>query len=151
MKAYNFRLPDQQRITHELMNYKGSWVILYFYPKDDTLGCTKEACEFRDSLSEFKKRKILVFGISKDSVISHEKFSTKYSLNFPILSDPNRVVIRAYDAWEKKNYLGKEYESTKRKTIIIDPEGVIQKVYENVNPINHARQILSDISALQAS
>lgn len=137
MKAPTFALPDQEGTIHSLEQYKGKWVVLYFYPKDDTPGCTKEACNFRDSTEDFKKLGVVILGVSKDSVASHKKFAEKYHLNFPILSDESKKTIVAYNAL---GVLG-----VKRTTALIDPEGNIKKVYENVNPLIHASQVMSDI------
>lgn len=142
MKAPNFSLPDQAGTIHKLSDYKGSWVLVYFYPKDDTPGCTKEACSFRDLSEEFKKKHIIVLGISKDSVESHKKFSTKYTLNFPILSDETTKVLKAYKAWGLKKFMGKEYEGTYRNSYLVNPEGEIVKVYNRVNPLTHAKEVL---------
>lgn len=140
-----FSLPDQTGIIRSLSSYTGKWVIVYFYPKDDTPGCTKEACNFRDSSKDFADAGVVIVGVSKDSVASHKKFAEKYHLNFPILSDESKEVIKAYGAWGKKKFMGKEFEGVKRTTTLINPEGYIHKVYENVNPITHASQILEDI------
>lgn len=148
MNAPLFQLPDQMGKMHSLSEYKGKWVVLYFYPKDDTPGCTKEACNFRDSSVEFKKLGVIILGISKDSVTSHKKFAEKYHLNFPILSDESKEVIKAYNAWGMKKFMGKEFEGVKRTTTLIGPDGSVKKVYENVNPLIHANQILSDIKTL---
>ena len=144
-----FTLADQTGTMHTLFQYKGKWVILYFYPKDDTPGCTKEACNFRDSSKEFVAAGVIILGVSKDTVLSHKKFAEKYHLNFPILSDETKDVIKAYGAWGMKKFMGKEFEGVKRTTTLIGPDGTIQKVYENVNPITHASQILKDIQTLQ--
>ena len=148
MNAPSFQLPDQAGIVHTLSMYKGKWIILYFYPKDDTPGCTKEACNFRDSSAEFKKMGIVILGVSKDSVASHKKFAEKYHLNFPILSDESKEVIKAYNAWGTKKFMGKTFEGVKRTTTVIGPDGMIKKVYENVNPLIHAGQIISDMKTL---
>jgi Peroxiredoxin len=103
MKTIDFSLPDQSGKVHKLSSYRGSWVLLYFYPKDDTPGCTKEACGFRDSLNELKEHNVIVLGVSADSVASHQKFSQKYHLNFPLLSDEKKEVIKAYGAFGKKS------------------------------------------------
>ena len=137
MKANDFHLPDQNNTIHTLNQYHGKWIVLYFYPKDDTPGCTVEACKFRDSLSELQKLGVVILGVSKDSVASHKKFAEKYHLNLPLLSDESKEIIKAYDAW---GALG-----TKRKTFLIDPNGEIKKVYENVNPTVHAGEIIKDI------
>ncbi len=148
MQAPSFRLPDQTGAMHSLSDYKGKWVVLYFYPKDDTPGCTKEACSFRDNSVDFKNLGVIVLGVSKDTVASHKKFADKYHLNFPILSDESKEVIQAYHAWGTKKFMGREFEGVKRTTTLIGPDGTIQKVYENVNPLIHAGQILSDIKIL---
>lgn len=146
MKAKNFALPDQNNSTHTLKQYRGKWVVLYFYPKDDTPGCTIEACKFRDSFKELQQLGVVLLGISKDSVASHKKFAEKYHLNFPILSDESKETIQAYDAWGVKKFLGKQFEGTLRKTYLINPDGDIKKVYNNVNPTIHAGEILRDVA-----
>ena len=137
---------DQNGKIHNLSDYKGSWVVLYFYPKDDTPGCTKEACNFRDSLHELQKKGAVVLGISKDSVTSHKKFAEKYNLNFPLLSDENYGVIKLYKAWGVKKFMGREFEGIIRTTYLIDPDGEIKKVYKNVNPTIHAGEIIKDLN-----
>lgn len=147
MKATDFSLPDQDGINHRISQYKGKWVIVYFYPKDDTPGCTKEACSFRDASSEFKKAGVVILGISKDSVASHKKFADKYHLTFPLLSDEDKAVIQAYDAWGSKKFMGRTFEGILRKTYLINPAGEIKKVYEKVNPLTHSAEILADLQA----
>lgn len=147
MTAPAFQLPDQEGNIHTLKQYKGKWVVLYFYPKDDTPGCTREACSFRDSSEVFKKLGVVILGVSKDSVASHTKFAEKYHLNFPILSDESKKTIIAYHAWGEKKFMGRVFEGVKRTTALIDPEGNIKKTYENVNPLIHAAQVLSDIKS----
>ena len=142
MKTKDFSLHDQNDSVHTLKQYRGKWVVLYFYPKDDTPGCTIEACKFRDSLTELQKLGVVILGVSKDSVASHKKFSQKYHLNFPVLSDESKETIRAYDAW---GVLG-----TLRKTYLIGPEGEIKKVYNNVNPTVHAGEILRDLTSYES-
>ena len=142
MKAPNFSLPDQTGKIHKLSDYRGKWVLVYFYPKDDTLGCTKEACSFRDMSSDFKKKDIFILGISKDSVESHQKFATKFNLNFPILSDESKEVIKAYNSWGKKKFIGKEFEGTLRNSYLVNPKGEIVKTYERVNPLSHTKKVL---------
>lgn len=149
MKVKDFKLPDQDGKTHFLSQYSGKWVVLYFYPKDDTPGCTKEACNFRDSIHELEKLGVVILGVSKDSVSSHRKFVEKYHLNFPILSDENKEVIKLYKAWGKKKFMGKEFEGTLRMTYLIDPKGEIKKVYKNVNPSFHAEEILKDLQTFK--
>jgi peroxiredoxin Q/BCP len=145
MKARDFQLPDQTGKTRSLADFAGKWVILYFYPKDDTPGCTKEACNFRDSLAQYEKMGVAVVGISKDSVDSHRKFADKYHLNFPILSDQSLEVIKDYGAWGQKKFMGKTFEGTLRNTYLINPRGEIHKVYEKVNPLLHAGEILAEL------
>jgi peroxiredoxin Q/BCP len=148
MKANDFSLPDQNGKTHKLSDYKGGWVVLYFYPRDDTPGCTKEACSFRDNINEFKKNGLTILGVSKDSVESHKKFADKYKLNFTILSDVEKEVIKAYGAWGEKSFMGKVFEGTLRNTYLIDPKGNVAKKYEKVNPLIHSGQILKDLDTL---
>ncbi len=149
MKAPDFSLPDQDNKIHSLKDYKGSLLVVYFYPKDDTPGCTKEACSFRDHTDIFKKEHVAVLGISKDSPSSHKKFAEKYRLNFPLLSDETKEVIKTYGVWGKKKFMGREYEGILRKTYIVNPEGEIVREYSNVNPIDHAKDILQDIKTLK--
>lgn len=148
MKASDFSLPDQNDKTHTLSDYKGKWLVVYFYPKDDTPGCTKEACNFRDRGEEFAKKGVTIIGISKDSVASHKKFADKYHLNFPILSDPEHVVIEKYGVWGKKKFMGREYDGIFRNTYLINPKGEIVKEYKGVNPLTHAQKILQDLDQL---
>ncbi len=143
--APSFSLPDQDGIARSLSDYRGSWIILYFYPKDDTPGCTKEACGFRDNYSAIQKTGAVILGVSKDSVLSHKKFSGKYSLPFPILSDETYEVIRAYGAWGKKKFMGREFEGILRTTVLIRPDQTIAKIYPSVNPSVHAEEILEDL------
>jgi peroxiredoxin Q/BCP len=145
MKATDFELPDQTGTVHSLSQYLGKWVVLYFYPKDDTPGCTKEACNFRDSIGEYEKLGVVILGVSKDSVESHNKFVEKYHLNFPVLSDEDKSVMIEYKAWGKKKFLGKEYFGTLRMTYLIDPKGEIYGVYEQVEPMGHSAEILADL------
>lgn len=148
MKAPEFSLPDQDNKLHSLSDYLGEWLIVYFYPKDDTPGCTKEACNFRDSRHEFTKRGVEIVGISKDSVASHKKFVEKYTLDFPLLSDPEHKIIEAYGAWGKKKFMGREFAGIIRNTVLINPKGEIEKEYKNVNPLSHAEELIADLDAL---
>jgi peroxiredoxin Q/BCP len=150
MIATDFSLPDQNGTVHTLHQYHGKWVILYFYPKDDTPGCTKEACNFRDSIDQFQKQGVVILGVSKDPVESHKKFADKYKLNFTILSDESKDVIKAYHSWGEKKFMGRTFEGTLRNTYLIDPSGEIKKVYEKVNPLVHATQILADLKSFTA-
>jgi peroxiredoxin Q/BCP len=149
--APNFKLPDQDDIIHELKDFKGRWLVLYFYPKDDTPACTKEACNFRDArdaIAEFGKAAVI--GISKDTARSHKKFTDKHSLNFTLLSDPEHTVTDAYGAWQKKKFMGREYMGTMRNTYIINPEGFIMKTFEDVTPAEHVAEIIAALTDLQA-
>jgi peroxiredoxin Q/BCP len=146
--APDFNLYDQNNKPHKLSDYAGKWLVLYFYPKDDTPGCTKEACSFRDAREDIEKLAEVV-GVSTDSVDSHKKFADKHHLNFIILSDPDHKVIAAYDSWQPKKFMGKEYLGTKRNTFIINPEGKIAKEYIGVDPSSHAETIISDLKKLQ--
>jgi thioredoxin-dependent peroxiredoxin len=143
-----FSLPDQDDVVHSSQEYKGKWLLVYFYPKDDTPGCTTEACSFRDQSAELQKAGIEIIGISKDSVRSHKKFAEKYHLHFTLLSDTSTETIQAFGAWGPKKFMGKEYMGIFRTTFLIHPDGKVAKVYENVNPTDHALQILNDYKAL---
>lgn len=147
-QAPDFTLPDQDGQNHALADYRGRWVVLYFYPKDDTPGCTKEACNFRDSFHELTKLGVAVLGVSKDSVRSHQKFAAKYNLTFPLLSDPDHAVIEQYGAWAPKKFMGREFLGTLRMSYLISPEGRVAKVYPQVNPTQHVTDILADLQGL---
>jgi len=142
--APDFELPDQEGITKKLSDYRGSKVVLYFYPKDDTPGCTTEACSFRDNFSELHRHQIEVLGVSADDVKSHARFHEKYHLPFTLLSDADHKVSEAYGVWGQKKMAGHEYMGIFRTTFLIDEDGKILKVYEKVKPENHADEILSD-------
>jgi len=147
-KAPSFSLHDQNNELHSLKDYSGKWVLLYFYPKDMTPGCTKEACGIRDVYGDYKKAGIVVLGVSKDSVSRHAKFSQKYELPFPLLSDESTKVIQAYDAWAKKKLAGHEYMGILRISYLINQKGKIAKVYEKVKPTEHAEEVLNDLKEL---
>lgn len=144
--APDFSLHDENDTPHSLADYKGTWLVLYFYPKDDTPGCTVEACSIRDARDDIIALGAEVVGISSDDAPSHEKFKAKHSLNFTLLSDPGRAVINAYGAWGKKMF-GKE--GILRRTFIISPEGVVVKVYGRVVPLGHGEQIIEELRRLQ--
>ena len=148
MKAINFSLSDQNNKIQNLTDYQGQWVVVYFYPHDDTPGCTKEACGFRDKSQPYKDENIAILGISKNSVDSHTKFAEKYHLNFPLLSDESIETIKAYGAWGVKKFLGKTFQGILRKTFLIDPKGEIRKIYDKVDVLNHAETIFQDIKLL---
>lgn len=149
-KAPEFTAQDQFGETHTLSDYTGKWLMLYFYPKDDTPGCTKEACAIRDAWTDFHDAGISVLGVSKDSAESHKKFAEKYSLPFPLLSDEDRKILESYAAWGEKKMYGRAYMGILRITYLINPDGVIAKVYPKVKPADHAKQILEDIKVLLA-
>ena len=148
MKAPDFSLQDQFNKTHSLKEYAGKWVVLYFYPKDDTPGCTTQACSLRDARDELTDLSADVVGVSKDEATSHEKFKTKYNLNFMLLSDSDAKTINEYGAWGKKMF-GKE--GILRKTFIIDPNGMVQKVYGRATPQGHGQQVIAELKRLQAA
>src|SRR3989344_3777647 len=131
-KAPGFTLPDQNGKEHTLSDYRGLKVLLYFYPKDDTPGCTKEACTIRDSFKDFEKLGIVVLGVSTDSVKSHKKFAGKYKLPFILLADEGKVVVKKYGAWAKKKFMGREYMGTLRISFLIGKTGKVEKIYKNV-------------------
>jgi thioredoxin-dependent peroxiredoxin len=149
-QAPDFTLHDQFDKPHSLSDYAGKWVVLYFYPKDDTPGCTTEACSFRDEYDYLQEQGISVLGVSKDSVKSHAKFAEKYKLNFPLLADEERKVIEAYNAWGLKKFMGREFMGIIRSTYIIDPKGNIVKEYPKVTPKEHIGEILKDLKELSA-
>lgn len=151
IKAPPFTLPDQTGTPHALADYKGSWVLLYFYPKDNTPGCTVEALTFRDLLEDFKKRNTIILGISVDSVKSHGKFCEKYGLDFTLLADEEKKVVEQYGVWQKKKFMGREYMGTMRTSFLIDPEGNIARIYEGVKPPVHAKEVLKDLETLTAA
>lgn len=144
-----FTLPDQEGKNHSLSDYKGKWVVVYFYPKDDTPGCTKEACNFRDEKGRLEDLGAVVLGVSADDVGSHGKFHRKFGLNFPLLADPSKEMILAYGAWGKKQNFGLEYEGILRQTFILDPKGKIAKVWYKVKPDEHALEVAEALEQLQ--
>ncbi|HEV7121404.1 MAG TPA: thioredoxin-dependent thiol peroxidase [Candidatus Paceibacterota bacterium] len=147
--APDFTLQDQDGKEHSLSHYKGKYVLVYFYPKDDTPGCTKEACSLGEYLPDFSKSDAVVLGISADSVASHRKFADKYGLKFTLLADPEKKAIRAYDVWGMKKFMGREYEGIFRDSFLVAPDGTIAKVYEGVKPEQHAAEVLADLEALR--
>jgi peroxiredoxin Q/BCP len=145
--APDFTLKGLDDLSHSLKDFKGKWVVLYFYPGDDTPGCTAEACSLRDSRDTLAEMGAEIIGVSKDDPNSHEKFKAKYSLNFLLLTDPEATAIRAYGAWGKKMF-GRE--GILRKTFIINPEGEVVKVYGRVTPIGHGEQVVAELKNLQS-
>lgn len=149
VQAPAWKALDQNGVSRSNKDYLGKWVILYFYPKDDTPGCTKEACAFRDGYSKYKKAGMEIIGVSVDSVKKHAKFVEKYTLPFTLLSDEDKKIVEAYGAWGKKKFMGREYMGTNRVSYLIDPKGKIAKVYEKVKPEDHAEEVLTDIKKMK--
>lgn len=145
-KAPDFTLPDQNGEMHSLSDYKGQKVVLYFYPKDMTSGCTKQACAFGELYPQFREKGAVVLGVSKDTVKSHKKFEEKYGLPFTILSDPETKVIQAYDVWKEKKMYGKTYMGVVRSTYLIDENGIIIKAFGKVKPAENPAQMLAELS-----
>jgi len=141
--APGFDLMDQEGKLHKLSDYLGKIVILYFYPKDDTPGCTVEACNFRDNFEIFKAAGVEILGISPDNVKSHAKFQQKHTLPFTLLADEDHKVCEVYGVWGPKKFMGKEYNGVYRTTYIIDQQGLIKNIFENVKPDEHAQEILN--------
>jgi len=146
--APDFHLKDSDDVPHELAEFRGRWVVLYFYPKDDTPGCTIEACSLRDARDDIAALGAEIIGVSADDHTSHEKFKARYTLNFTLLSDPDMTAINAYGAWGKKMF-GKE--GILRRTFIINPGGTVVKVYGRVTPDGHGEQIVAELKKLQAT
>jgi len=147
--APDFELLDQDGIAHTLAGMRGKWTLLYFYPKDDTPGCTKEACAIRDAMPDFHAIDANVFGVSPDSVKSHKKFAEKYGLPFTLLADEGHAVASAYGVWGLKKFMGREYEGVLRTSFLIAPDGTIKKVYEGVKPEVHAAEVIEDLKSLK--
>jgi peroxiredoxin Q/BCP len=141
-RAPDFNLTTGDGDSIHLADLKGKPVVLYFYPRDNTPGCTIEACSFRDLSPEFEKRGAIVYGVSTDSVQSHTKFTQKYGLNFPLLSDPDHAVTEAYDSWGPKKFMGREFLGVRRNTFLISKDGKIARVWEGVKPAGHAEEVL---------
>lgn len=142
-KAPGFRAPDQDGKTVDLKDLKGQRVVLYFYPKDDTPGCTKEACSFRDADEVYRKKNIRVLGVSTDDEKSHQKFISKFSLPFDLLADTDKKIVEDYGVWGEKSMYGKKYMGTNRKTFLIDGDGKIVKIFDKVNVEKHADEVLA--------
>ncbi len=139
-----FESTDQNGNTIRLQDYSGSKVILYFYPKDDTPGCTAEACNLRDNYELLLSKNYKVIGVSTDNLKSHQKFAGKYDLPFPILSDTDKVIVKSYGVWGLKKFMGRSYEGTHRITFVIDKKGIIERVFDKVDTKSHAEQILGE-------
>ena len=143
--APEFEMLDDTNTLRKLSDYRGRNVVLYFYPKDDTPGCTKEACNFRDDYSAYEKAGVVILGVSPDNVKSHVKFKNKFDLPFPLLADEGHKVCDLYGVWGAKKFMGKEYEGVLRTTFLIDPEGNIKRVFDNVRPAEHSAELLADL------
>ncbi len=148
ISAPQFELLDDTNTRRSLSDYKGKPVILYFYPADDTPGCTKEACGFRDDYSAYQKANVTILGVSPDSVKSHVKFKEKYQLPFLLLADEDHQVCNAYGVWGPKKFMGREYEGVLRTTFLINSHGKIARVFENVRPAEHSGEILEALKSL---
>jgi peroxiredoxin Q/BCP len=144
-KAPAFSAPDQSGKVVSLDDFKGKTVVLYFYPKDDTPGCTTEACSFRDEFSAFRKKGAVVLGVSPDNAKSHAKFAGKFSLPFTLLADEERKIAEAYGVWVEKSMYGKKYMGVERSTFVIDGGGKLKAVYRKVKPAEHVAELLADL------
>ena len=146
--APDFELLDDTNIPRKLSDFRGQNVVLYFYPADDTPGCTKEACNFRDDYSAYERENVVILGVSPDTVKSHVKFKQKFQLPFPLLADEGHNICDLYGVWGPKKLMGREYEGVLRTTFLIDKDGKIVKVFENVRPAQHSVEVLSALSAV---
>ena len=146
--APDFQAVDDNGITRHLEDFRGKDVLLYFYPADDTPGCTKEACNFRDDYSDYQKAGVVILGVSPDSVASHVKFKAKYQLPFPLLVDESHKICDAYGVWGPKKLMGRDYEGVLRTTFLINKKGNISRVFENVRPAEHSAEVLEQLKTL---
>ena len=146
--APDFSTTDQDGKIHTLSDYRGKWVLIYFYPKDDTPGCTKEACAIGELWPDFKKLKLQVFGVSVQNQKSHKKFAEKYNLPFTLLVDEDKKIVKKYGVWAKKKFMGREYMGVLRMSFLIDPKGKIAKIYDTVKPETHAEEVLEYVKKL---
>ncbi|GAP10188.1 peroxiredoxin [Bellilinea caldifistulae] len=145
--APDFELLDETGTPRRLSDYRGKPVVLYFYPKDDTPGCTKEACSFRDDYSEYEKAGVIILGVSPDSPKSHAKFKEKYNLPFTLLADENHQVCELYGAWGRKKFMGREYDGVLRTTFLIGSDGTILRIFPDVKPEGHSKEVLAALEA----
>jgi len=145
IKAPDFNLDDENGVNRKLSDFSGKNVLLYFYPKDDTPGCTTEACNFRDNYSAYEKAGVVVLGVSPDSPKAHTKFKAKYHLPFTLLADVNHQVCELYGVWGRKKFAGREYDGVFRTTYLIDSAGMIKKVFESVKPAEHSAEVLKEL------
>lgn len=146
--APDFVLPDENGVPRRLSDFRGQPLVLYFYPKDDTPGCTVEACRFRDDYQEYLRAGVFVLGVSPDSPASHARFKRKHQLPFPLLADEDHKVCEQYGVWGKKQFMGRTYEGVLRTTFVIDRQGQIVKVFENVRPAEHSAEVLAALREL---
>lgn len=146
IQAPDFSLPDQDGKSRKLSDYRGTPIVLYFYPKDDTPGCTTEACNFRDDYPNYEQAGVVILGVSPDTPKKHTKFKEKYNLPFTLLADEAHEVCELYQVWGRKKFMGREYDGVFRTTYVIDAEGVIVKVFENVKPDGHSAQVLAALA-----
>lgn len=149
--APSVSLPDQDGNVHTLDDYRGQWVVLYFYPKDDTSGCTVESCGFRDLQADYTKLNAVVIGISCDDSTSHTKFRDKFSLPFTLLADTEKKAVQNYGVWKEKSMYGRTYMGIERTTVLIDPNGYIAKIYAKVRPNGHNEEVLQDLKEMIAN
>lgn len=147
-KAPAFSLPNQDGHVVSLSQFKGKKVVLYFYPKDDTPGCTKESCAFRDGMDEIRESGAVVLGVSGDSVDSHKKFAKKFTLNFPLLSDERKTVLQAYGVWKEKSLYGRKFMGIERTTFIIDEQGTIDDIFQKVKVDGHLEEVLGELDIM---
>ncbi|NER84170.1 MAG: thioredoxin-dependent thiol peroxidase [Leptolyngbya sp. SIO1D8] len=146
-----FELPDAEGKIFHLSDLQGQWIVLYFYPRDNTPGCIKEACGFRDAYAEYQNQDVVVLGVSTDDAKSHRKFATKHNLPFPLLIDTDGAIATTYGSYGLKKFMGKEYMGITRSTFIIAPDGKLAKIYPKVKPEPHAQEVLADLAELMAT
>lgn len=149
--APDFTLLDENSAPRSLSDFRGSPVVLYFYPKDDTPGCTTEACSFRDDYTAYQEAGVVILGVSPDTPESHAKFKAKHGLPFSLLADPEHKVCEMYGVWGRKKSMGREYDGVFRTTFLISPQGTILEVFENVQPANHSAEILATLKGMKFS
>ena len=150
-KAPAWKAPDEDGKARASKEFAGKWLLLYFYPKDDTPGCTVEACAIRDQFKDFRKIGAAVVGVSTDSVASHRRFKDAYELPFTLIADEKKELVKAYGVWGKKKMMGREYLGIRRTSFLIDPKGVVRKVYENVKPPLHSAEVIRDLKELKGA
>ena len=147
--APGFKLPDQEGNVHELKDYKGKWLVIYFYPKDNTPGCSKEACNFRDNIDPIRELGARVVGVSIDTVKKHANFVKKFDLPFTLLADDGQKMVNDYGVWGLKKFMGREHMGTNRMTFIVNPQGKIAKIYPKVKAATHGDEVIADLARIQ--